>query len=415
LSFIAEASKSTERSANKPSRCCSCFSRNSNTFEQTMVILRHSERKDYVDPSYLTSEEGKQWPNDAPLTPYGVALAAEVAHEILELHATANFAAVAVSPYRRCLETAAEVAKLLKRPVIVDQEIGEVWDGHIPKEPNPFRLGTELTDMLAVLGVESANPVLEAGGIKVFGKVGNWPESLEDAKKRYLVRIQSYVEHSLEVERNYILVTHADAVSAAVQMFGQGTVDVQNVDFCARLTASRSIKLKNKHQHTGMFAEDWDVEAQGIEQEVFYDGCLQSGMGKIYKQQHDDKVEDVVQHAVRRRRASTKSDDVFLNCLENSCNMNGFNGYGSEYENDNDRSSDIIKMGESVDEQKLCGSEGSLRDLQSNSKYGPENSIRRGSYHSEGSIIEAWSMPSHPTVAKLPQAERLDNPLLIRL
>lgn len=283
------------------------------SFNQTLVVLRHSERRDYVDgPSWLETEEGKAWPHDTPLTERGHELAAEVAKELEALHAQANFVALATSPYRRCIETAAAVAKLLKLPVIVDQELGEVWGREMPKEPNPFRLGNDLRKMVNGLGIKDSNPTVD-GGLKLFGKPGKWPETLDDAKTRYLVRIETYVEESVKSEKNYILVTHADAVAAALQMFGHGNVDVQGLDFCARLIGQRTVPLDNKEVDSQIYAQDWKITTKAVSLETMQ---VEKNMEKYYEKQHMENVEEKAEAAKKRKANRTKTDAVFANSLK---------------------------------------------------------------------------------------------------
>lgn len=305
---------------NQPKRagCCGFLAgkqkpKEEQKFQQTLVVLRHSERRDYVDKTWKDSEEGKAWPHDAPLTDRGHELAAEVAQEILALHEKAQFVALATSPYRRCLETAAAVAKLLKLPVIVDQELGEVWGKEMPQDPNPFRLGTELVDEIKSMGIKASNPVLEDGSIKLFGKPGKWPETLESAKTRYLVRLETYIEESAKSEKNYILVTHADAVAAALQMFERGNGDVQNLDFCARLIAKRSVSQADKESDSQVYGQKWDITTKAVSMEIME---VQKGMEKYYEKQHMENVEEKAEASAKRKANRTKTDAVFADSLK---------------------------------------------------------------------------------------------------
>lgn len=305
----------------KPAGCCGFMGGQSAekkkkakaSFDQTLVVLRHSERRDYMDKTYHSTEEGKKWPHDAELTARGHELAAEVAKEIETLHKTANFLVIACSPYRRCLETAAAVAKLLKLPVIVDQELGEVWGREMPQEPNPFRLGKELRELIESLGIKDANPTVD-DGLKLFGKPGKWPESLDAAKTRYLVRIETYIEESLNSEKNYILVTHADAVAAALQMFERGNADVQNLDFCARLIAKRSYTAEEKKRDPGIYGASWDITTKAVSAEIM---AVDKGMEKYYEKQHMENVEEKAEAAAKRKANRTKTDAVFADSLKN--------------------------------------------------------------------------------------------------
>lgn len=306
----------------KPAKggCCGFLGgKKKKAFDQTLVVLRHSERRDYVDREWKFSEEGKAWPFDAPLTDRGVSLAQEVAKELAALHETANFCGVVTSPYRRCLETAAEVAKLLKLSVIIDQELGEVWGKEMPEEPCPFRTGVELKQMVEGLGIKARNPRLDesqGGGLKLFGKkFVKWPETLDDSKTRFLVRIRTYIEESLKDEKNYILVTHADAVAAALQMMQWGNADVQNLDFCARLIAQRTVQQKDKEKETQVYDQKFKLTTKAISAEIFVPE--NKTMEKFYEKEHMQNVQDKDEAAQKRKDIRTKTDALFGDCLKN--------------------------------------------------------------------------------------------------
>jgi len=285
-------------------RCC-CLRRR-RAQKQVLVVLRHSERRDYVDASYKTSEEGIAWPHDAPLTEKGIKLAQEVAEEMAELHQRAEFVAVASSPYRRCLETAAEVAKRLQLPVVIDQEIGEVRDKSMPEGAVAHRSPSELPAMVRSLGLQIINPV-EEGQVKLFGKEPGWPETLEDAKKRYIVRVETYIRKSMETKHNMILVTHADAVAAALTMFERGGADIQNMDFCARIVAERDVVRKKEDQEHGVYAERWAVSFKGLGAEIFHD----ESMAKYHEKLYLETCAETQRNVLSRKTKRTKTDMLF--------------------------------------------------------------------------------------------------------
>lgn len=290
--------------------CCGLLSKKKPKFKQTLVILRHSERADYADPEWIKTEEGIAWPHDAPLTDRGHELARSVAAELKLLHQETHFTAIACSPYRRCLETAAAAAAALKLPVVVDQELGEVWDNHMPKEPRPYRSNEDLVKMVESLGMKSMNPMLPEGGMKLFGKPPQYPETLEKAKSRYIVRIETYINQSANTERNFVLVTHADAVAAALQMFQRGNADVQNLDFCARIIAKRQVDPTG--EDTMVYADHWDIQTAGVTEDIIKPD---KKMEKYYEKQFMDTVEEQEAVAVQRKAARTKTDALFSQSL----------------------------------------------------------------------------------------------------
>lgn len=294
------------------STCCSCLCRRkANAFDQTLVILRHGEKKDDVDPSWKGTDEGNKWPFDAPLTESGNQKASEVAKEILDLHKKAKFMAIATSPYRHCLETAAPLAKLLRLPIIVDQELGQVWDSKMPEKPMPFMKGAELRSFIKSLGIKDANPTERDGkGLRLFGKLGQYPETDGIAKTRYVVRLATYIEESLDAQKNYVLVTHAGGVAAALQMLDNASVDVKQLESCARLVAQRKVNRDEQEKTSDAVTANWGVEAKGVPKDKL-EKCSS-------KELYDEDGELMtMQEAVDQRRDSrTGTDAVFAFSLQ---------------------------------------------------------------------------------------------------
>lgn len=295
----------------KQGKAC-CFPSAPSKWNQTIVLLRHSERRDRTDPGWKQTEEGKAWPHDTPITEAGITLAASVAEEISELHKEARFTVVACSPYQRCMETAAQVTKLLKIPVLIDQEIGEVWDTDLPGEPQPWRQPAELEKMAKDLGMRLMNPMVD-GNIKLFGKKPNYPETLESAKTRFLVRVETYLDEGASNEQNFILVTHADAVAAALTLFERGNADVQEMHYCARVIAT--LKKGNNKGCEGQYAKAWDVQFKGAEVQMLE---VDKNMEKYYEKQHLENVQEVGTGASTRKMGRTRTDQLFAASLRST-------------------------------------------------------------------------------------------------
>mmetsp|Transcript_36829 Transcript_36829/g.84858 ORF Transcript_36829/g.84858 Transcript_36829/m.84858 type:complete len:410 (-) Transcript_36829:108-1337(-) len=282
-------------------------------FDQQLVILRHSERMDYIDKNYLNTPEGQEWPFDAPITQRGYQLVQEVAMEIRGLHRKACFTAVASSPYRRCLETAAELAKHLNLPVMIDQEVGEVRDQKTTASSLPHRSPVQLKQMADRLGIKVLNPVMEDGSLKLFGKAPIFPERLEDAKQRYIVRIENYVQQSVETRQNLIVVTHADAVAAALVMFERSSCHVEKMEFCARITCNRKVDLqqlqedRKKRKDTRVYADHWKVEWKALGAEVWNI----TNNAAYFERMHLETVEETEQMVVKRKEKRTNTDKLF--------------------------------------------------------------------------------------------------------
>eukprot|EP00929_Paragymnodinium_shiwhaense_P014925 TRINITY_DN122913_c0_g1_i1.p1 TRINITY_DN122913_c0_g1~~TRINITY_DN122913_c0_g1_i1.p1 ORF type:complete len:451 (+),score=125.24 TRINITY_DN122913_c0_g1_i1:142-1494(+) len=321
---LQKASTPNGDEARRSGGCCSFIRgrKPPEAFQQTLVLLRHSERLDYVDPMYKKSEEGQKWPHDAPLTQRGLELADEVARELVGTHLEAKFAAIACSPFKRCLQTACAVGKMLRLPLLIDQEIGEVWDKAIPESPCPFRSSEEIMAICEEYDVKVLNPLTDSKEIRIFGKARGgltWPETLDSAHARFIVRVESYLEQSKLNKHNFIIVTHADALAAALAMFHRGGADVQRMDFCAQVTARRTIpppsrrNTKPNQEESSVFADKWDVSFIRAGAEIMDDP---GSMARYYEMMHLQHCEETQQKVVERRQKKTKTDFMFTDALK---------------------------------------------------------------------------------------------------
>eukprot|EP00929_Paragymnodinium_shiwhaense_P013357 TRINITY_DN12121_c0_g1_i1.p1 TRINITY_DN12121_c0_g1~~TRINITY_DN12121_c0_g1_i1.p1 ORF type:complete len:1085 (-),score=319.40 TRINITY_DN12121_c0_g1_i1:19-3273(-) len=231
--------------------------------ETCLVMMRHSERLDHVDPSWRQTPEGSTFPFDSPITEKGGKITRKVSRGLANTKASAPFVAVATSPYRRCVETAADLCKIMNLPLIIDQELGEVWEACMPPVPNPWRRPLELEKLVSELGVRCLNPVDEHGGLLVYGRAPTWPEELEVAHGRYAVRIQRYLLMSANLGKNIIVVTHADCLAAALMKFERHTVNVTGMDYCATVVA----RCPRAPKEGNAFASQWKVDVSNVKVE----------------------------------------------------------------------------------------------------------------------------------------------------
>lgn len=294
--------------------CCKCMTRRKADppFQQMVVVMRHSERLDQVDPNYGETELGQAWPHDAPLTDRGVNLATEVAEELHHLNEEVGFSAVATSPYLRCLQTAAIVAKRLDLPVVIDQELSELWGSVMPKDHLPHRSPIQLQALAEELGIEVMNPEIPQGGLKLFGKAPvEWPEELETCHKRYLVRIETYIRLSASTKQNYIIVGHAPGVVAAINIFERGNAEVLNTEFCGRVIARRAVMKRDKttpEQEHGVYAAQWSVVSKAVDVQIVKPD---SHMVKYYENMHLEVCDEAETMAKHRAVHRTSTDTLF--------------------------------------------------------------------------------------------------------
>lgn len=87
-----------------------------------VYVVRHAERADEADTSWLPPPGLHAC--DAPLTPLGLAQAAEAAAVVATLHAARPFARVVTSPFVRCVQTAAALSVALRLPLVAHPGLG---------------------------------------------------------------------------------------------------------------------------------------------------------------------------------------------------------------------------------------------------------------------------------------------------
>lgn len=293
--------------------CCGLFKTKDKgppPFEQAIVVLRHSIRLDHKDPKgYMESEMGKSYPWDGPITAEGRELAETVAKELLILHREVNFSAIAVSPFLRCLETAMPVASLLQLPIMMDEELGEIWERAMPSTHMPHRPPSELKTLAVELGFRVLNPLEENGGIKLFGKLpASHPENLEDGHKRYLVRLENYIRLSAHSKQNFIIVGHAGCVAAMLNIFERGFADIEKTDYCARVIARRRVKESAQENEHGVYADHWDVDSKAVHV------CKSPPLDyqkKLFENMHIEFCQETKEMVAKRSERRTKTDKLF--------------------------------------------------------------------------------------------------------
>jgi len=85
---------------------------------QTVWIARHGNRLDFVNPEWFNTAAKRY---DPPLSKDGFAQAAELAQRLK----TENISHIFASPFLRTIQTANEVAKVLKLPIKLESGLGE--------------------------------------------------------------------------------------------------------------------------------------------------------------------------------------------------------------------------------------------------------------------------------------------------
>lgn len=212
---------------------------------QLFAVARHVERADGLYATvqggdrWTQTEDFKRWPLDPPISDNGFN-EARLLGEKLRSAVQETGAAIPVvicSPYLRCVQTAVEICHVLgpEARMLVDRELGEVFGPAIMGHQQPF---------CPVRSIEDTNAYCASRGVKchskLIGKWPAWPEDLKSARHRYANRFLTYLQRGSVTRRNFILVTHADCVGAALSMMpSQMDHAVQSVDYGGTFVARR--------------------------------------------------------------------------------------------------------------------------------------------------------------------------------
>ncbi|KAJ3437844.1 hypothetical protein M0812_17015 [Anaeramoeba flamelloides] len=112
---------------------------------QKIVIVRHGERLDNVDPLFYKKNNQKHLKLNPPLTQEGILMAEQTGESLVEQLKETPIKAIYCSPYLRCLQTAKPLSELTGLPIKIENGLLEwgldPWTG-----PNDFQFlsGKEL-------------------------------------------------------------------------------------------------------------------------------------------------------------------------------------------------------------------------------------------------------------------------------
>jgi len=226
-------------------------------------IVRHTERADDLGATvngdaWVLSADFQSWSMDPPLSDNGIAHASQIGQQLASLaeEAMTQIDVVISSPYRRCVQTAVELCRCLGREtkMILDMSFGEVFGPPMFGEVQPSSpLVTEgkILAYCADRGVKCQSGVL--------GKAPRWPETLLSARRRLAERFLIYLNRSAAGNRNFVIVTHADGVGAALSMMpcAKGYA-VDTVAYGGGFTARRVPQLVSIGR-----SASWDGPARG--------------------------------------------------------------------------------------------------------------------------------------------------------
>mmetsp|Transcript_70602 Transcript_70602/g.165559 ORF Transcript_70602/g.165559 Transcript_70602/m.165559 type:complete len:611 (+) Transcript_70602:40-1872(+) len=212
---------------------------------QLFGVVRHTERADGVfafweHGRWSASEDSRRFPLDPPLSDAGHEQADILGLNIQQFaeQRGTDFHVVVCSPYARCVQTAVKICNSLgpRVKMLIDQSLGEIFGPAVMGEVQPhahLRSFTVAVDYCRAHGVKVVN--------RIIGQPPVWPESLQDARRRYALRFLQYLQRGSVAKRNFLIVTHGDCIGSVMGIMPeQQDYLVQKVEYGATILGARN-------------------------------------------------------------------------------------------------------------------------------------------------------------------------------
>ena len=159
--------------------------------DRAVWFVRHGLRLDFVDPSWGESVE---YPIDPPLAPDGIIQA----HETAQRLASEQIGHIFASPFQRAMETASQMAEVLRLPILVEPGLREMmvieWYPQFPAVMSAEQLW-ERFDLVNPEYVPRSSPT--------------WPETRKSARERCEDTMQRLVG---DFNGNLVIVSHGGVI-----------------------------------------------------------------------------------------------------------------------------------------------------------------------------------------------------------
>ncbi|GFQ07844.1 hypothetical protein PHJA_002928400 [Phtheirospermum japonicum] len=239
-------------------------------FHQNVVVMRHGDRLDNVVPLWAASAT-RPW--DPPLAEDGRVRAFGTGDK-LRKQLGFPIHRVFVSPFLRCLQTAAEVVTALCAVAKNSDDPNDLTSNGVVIDPSKIKVSIEygLSEMMNSLAIR--NPVAPKDGIfnfsisgceavlpagtvdntvqMVYKELPRWQETAEGARARYLEVIKRLADKY--PKENLLLVTHGEGVGSAAASGCSANVIVCEVEYCAYSVLRRPvISVENQPLTAGEF------------------------------------------------------------------------------------------------------------------------------------------------------------------
>jgi len=224
-----------------------CGKQKKQTWDQVLVVMRHSERLDFADEdAWFQHPDSRIYPMDPPITSRGRSHAkvqGRLLREFLESNG-GGIDVIITSPYIRCVQTAVQVREVMtcrkggQVPLLIDAEVSEVG---IYKKPRGMTDPALLKSHLEFCSRRrSYNELLQRPDLKgvellnlddFVGIQPPFPEQRRAAHLRGLFRFSEWLERGHQTDLNFLIITHQDLVHTFCSMI-KPEVCIEWVKYC---------------------------------------------------------------------------------------------------------------------------------------------------------------------------------------
>ncbi|XP_054780569.1 uncharacterized protein LOC129288170 isoform X2 [Prosopis cineraria] len=225
-------------------------------FYQNVVVMRHGDRIDNFDPSWVTNA-ARPW--DPPLILDGQIRAFVTGRKFRRFLGYPIYR-VFVSPFLRCVQTASEVVSSLcilhDDPSILTGDDVSVELGlcemmsreaiNLALAPKDGNWGFDVTEREAMLPAGT----VDKNAKRVYKELPKWEEPFLDTRARYKQVLKDLADNY--PTENLLLVTRGEGVGVAVSAF-LNNATVYEVDYCAYVELKRPIFKEGQCFTTGEF------------------------------------------------------------------------------------------------------------------------------------------------------------------
>jgi len=215
--------------------------------KRVCAVLRHAERADSAwDTSWTDSPAARSWPHDPPLSENGLEDASRTAAELVGSIESGygSFQVVVSSPYFRCVQTAVAVCQAIGPGVVLllDIELGEIYGPDVMGEDKPVATTRPIEHIERYCRDCGVTLKLRRGREKLLGSSPTWPETMPQARFRFVGRFLRYLRRSEVTQRSFVIVTHAEGVATALSaMPSMNNRAIESIEFGGFFVAHESL------------------------------------------------------------------------------------------------------------------------------------------------------------------------------